>query len=135
MAAAVRQRRLSQRVRGFTLIEVLIALAVLAICITAMIQGGATRADHVGYLRDRTLANWIATDRIAELRLAEEWPEPGTREGETEMAGRSWSWRAEISETPEPAVRRVEVHVSGEGDGEPLGRVAGFLGDPGDRLR
>lgn len=126
---------MSRPVRGFTLIEVLIALAVLTISMTAMIQAGASRADHVGYLRDRTLAHWVASDRIAELRLADEWPDTGVREGEFEMAQRTWLWRAEISATPEPAVRRVEVEVRTEEDDEPVSRVVGFLGDPEDRAQ
>jgi general secretion pathway protein I len=130
-----RPGRNSSRQRGFTLIEVLIALAVLTICMSALIQAGGTRADHVGYLRDRTLAHWIATDRVTGFRLAEDWPATGTQQGETEMAGRTWSWQAEISETPEPAVRRVEVAVGVGEDGEPLSRVVGFLGDPEDRVR
>lgn len=134
-APCSQRKRNSSRQRGFTLIEVLIALAVLTICMSALIQAGGTRADHVGYLRDRTLAHWIAADRVTEFRLAENWPAAGTREGETEMAGRTWSWQAEISETPEPAVRRVEVAVGIGEDGEPLSRVVGFLGDPEDRVR
>lgn len=121
--------------RGFTLIEVLIALAVLVISMVALIQAGGTRADHVGYLRDRTLATWVASDRITALRLEEDWPGIGTRTGEYEMARRTWLWTAEISETPEPAIRRVEVAVRLEEDAEPLARVAGYLGDPGDRIR
>lgn len=120
---------------GFTLIEVLIALAVLAISMVALIQAGGARAEHVGYLRDRTLATWVAADRIAELRLAAGWPGTGARDGEFEMAGRTWLWNAEIGETPEPAVRRVEVAVRLDEDAEPLARVAGYLGDPEDRDR
>ena len=121
------------RCPGFTLIEVLIALAVLAISIVALIQAGGARAEQVGYLRDRTLATWVAADRIAELRLAAGWPGIGNREGRFEMTGRTWLWQAEISETPEPAVRRVEVVVRLEEDAEPLARLAGYLGDPEDR--
>ncbi len=98
-------------------------------------QAGGTRADHVGYLRDRTLATWIATDRITALRLADEWPGEGNRTGEYEMADRTWLWNAEISETPEPAIRRVEVSVRLEEGAEPLARLAGYLGDPEDRVR
>ncbi len=120
---------------GFTLIEVLIALAVLTISMVALVQAGSSRADHVGYLRDRTLASWIASDRIAALHLDEEWPGEGTRRGEVDMAERTWLWRMEVSETPEPAIRRVEVTVRLDEDAEPLARVAGYLGDPEDRDR
>lgn len=123
------------RQKGFTLIEVLIALAVLTASMAALVQAGGTRADHVEYLRDRTLSHWIASDRVTAFRLAGEWPSPGVQEGETEMARRTWTWRAEISETPDPAVRRIEVAVGLEGGGEALSRVTGFLGDPGDRVR
>ena len=101
----------------------------------ALLQAGGARADQVGYLRDRTLASWIAADRITELRLEGEWPDEGTRTGEYEMADRTWLWRAEISATPEPAIRRVEIAVRLDEDAEPLARVAGYLGKPEDRIR
>lgn len=121
------------RARGFTLIEVLVALAVLAVGITALVQAGSQRAGNLAYLRDRTLAAWIASDRITELRIAPGWPATGTRDGEIEMAGRTWYWEAEISETPEEAVRRVDVRVGLDEAGEPVSRVTGFLGAPEDQ--
>ncbi len=123
------------RVRGFTLIEVLVALAVFAIAITALVQAGTRRADNVGYLRDRTLANWIASDRITALRLEGGWPEVGTQEGEVEMAGRAWYWTARVEATPEEAVRRVEVEVSKKADAEPVSSVTGYLGRPDDTVQ
>ena len=126
--------------RGFTLLEVLVALAVFALAITALVQAGSQRADNLGYLRDRTLAGWIAADRITALRLEPGWPDTGTRTGEIEMAGRTWHWRAEVRETPEEAVRRVDVAVGLAPPGADTGaisRVSGFLGSPdntaGDR--
>ena len=121
------------RGRGFTLIEVLVALAVLAVGITALVQAGSQRAADVGYLRDRTVAAWIAADRITALRLESGWPSTGSRDGEVEMVGRTWHWDAEISETPEEAVRRVDVRVRLDADGEPVSRMTGFLGSPADR--
>lgn len=120
--------------RGFTLIEVLVALAVFALAITALVQAGARRADNIGYLRDRTLAAWIAADRITALQLASDWPDTGTREGKTDMAGRTWHWTAEIQATPEEAVRRVDVAVARTEDGSPVSSVTGFIGTPDNRI-
>jgi general secretion pathway protein I len=117
------------------LIEVLVALAVFAIAITALVQAGTRRAENVAYLRDRTLASWIASDRITALRLAEGWPEVGTREGSVEMAGREWLWTAQVESTPEEAVRRVNVTVRRRPEGEPVSSVTGYLGNSADRVR
>lgn len=118
--------------RGFTLIEVLVALFVFAVAMTALIQAGTQRADNLGYLRDRTLASWIASDRVTALSLETDRVGTGTRDGEVEMAGRTWHWRAEIEDTADDAVRRAEVAVRLDPDGEPLARVTGYLGDPAD---
>lgn len=116
------------RVRGFTLIEVLVALFVFAVAMTALIQAGTNRAQNLGYLRDRTLASWIASNRITALRLDPETDGTGTRDGEVEMAGRTWQWEADISSTPDETVRRIEVAVRlGDPDAEPLARMTGFI--------
>ena len=110
----------------------MVALAVLAIALSALIQAGAQRADNVGHLRDRTVANWVATDRLTELRLEREWPSAGVREGEYDMGDRTWYWRAEIQETEQDRIRRVDMAVSSREDGEPVSRITGFIGHPED---
>ncbi len=114
---------------GFTLVEVLVALAVFAVGMTALIVAGTQRAQDLSYLRDRTLASWIAADQIDELRLEHHW-RTGSRDGEVEMAGQTWIWEAEIAGTPNDSVHRVEMAVSRESGAEPVARLTGFLGDP-----
>ena len=108
------------------------ALFVFAVAMTALVQAGTHRAENLGYLRDRTLASWIAADRITALRLEDDPVATGTRDGEVEMVERRWYWQAEIAETADESVRRVDMAVRLEPDGEPLARMTGFLGNPAD---
>lgn len=118
------------RHRGFTLIEVLVALFVFAVAMTALVQSGTRRAQNVDYLRDRTLASWIAVDRITAIRLESGELATGSRDGEVEMARRTWFWQAEISATEDDTVRRIEVAVRLDEDAEPLSRMTGFAPIP-----
>lgn len=120
-----------KRNAGFTLLEVLVALAVLAVALGALVRAGADSAGNLTYLRDKTFAHWVAMNRIVELRLAEEWPATGTRSGRAEMGGREWRWQAEVAETDDRAIRRVEVAVYPETERDtPLVRRTGFLPEP-----
>lgn len=110
----------------------MVALAVLAVALSALVQAGGQRADNVGHLRDRTVANWVATDRLTALRLEGEWPATGAREGEYDMGARTWYWRAEIEATEQARIRRVNMAVRSRADGEPVSRITGFIGHPDD---
>lgn len=117
---------------GFTLVEVLIALAVLAVAMAAAVRVGAGTAGNQAYLRDRTFAHWVAMNEMARLHLAAEWPGLGTREGEAMLGDRSWHWRMSVIDTPDARIRRADVEVRmRREDAEPLARLAGFVGEPG----
>ncbi|MDZ7787749.1 MAG: type II secretion system minor pseudopilin GspI [Halofilum sp. (in: g-proteobacteria)] len=118
------------RGRGFTLIEVLVALFVFAVAMTVLVQSGTHRAQNLNYLRDRTLASWIAADRITAIRLEPDELSTGSRDGEVEMARRTWFWEAEISATEDDTVRRIEVAVRLDEDAEPVARMTGFAPIP-----
>lgn len=121
-----------RRERGFTLLEVLVALAVLALALGALIKGGAENATNAGYLRDKTFAQWIAMNEIARMQLEPAWPAVGERKGTEEMAGREWRWEAKVSETFDETVRRVDVKVRGlEDDPDTsVATLAAFLPQP-----
>lgn len=118
------------RGRGFTLIEVLVALFVFAVAMTVLVQSGTHRAQNLNYLRDRTLASWIAADRITAIRLEPDELSTGGRDGEVEMARRTWFWEAEVSATEDDTVRRIEVAVRLDEDAEPVARMTGFAPIP-----
>lgn len=122
----------ARRVRhgGFTLIEVLIALAVVSISLAAIVKVGAETGYSFTHLRDRAMASWVASNRLTELKAMEYWGE-GSDDGSSELAGREWYWETEIEETPIPELRRVTVRVyASEGASQPLSTLDGLLNHP-----
>jgi general secretion pathway protein I len=116
--------------RGFTLLEVLVALLVLALSLTALVRLSALEARALTDLRERTLAHWVAANVLEETRLAEPWPATGRRGGSARMGGRDWRWELVVQATEEPAIRRLDVAVvpaAGRGAGASL---SGFVGEP-----
>ncbi len=96
---------------GFTLIEVLVALAILAVALAAAVRSSSIAADGAVNLRERLAGTWVAQDRLAEYAARALWPDVGTRAGSTEQAGVQFAWRETVTGTPNPRFRRVEVHV------------------------
>lgn len=117
------------RCAGFTLLEVLVALAVLAMALGALVRAGSEQAAALDHLRDRAFAEWVAANRLAELRLENGWPETGTRSGTTRMGGWEWHWRLSVSDTQDAEIRRMEVEVRADPDHpDPMVTLAGFSG-------
>jgi general secretion pathway protein I len=117
-----------RRQSGFTLLEVLAAVAVLALALGATITGASQYARNATYLRDKAIATWVARNKLVELHVAPAWPEIGKSDGKEEMAGQEWPWRVEVLKTPDPAVRRVDVHVDAPDEqGGQLVVMSGFL--------
>jgi general secretion pathway protein I len=118
---------------GFTLLEVLVALAVLALVLGAIIKAGGVSASNVALLRDRTLAGWVAENKINELLLSRDWPDAGVSDDTTTLAGREWYWEVRISETSDPDLRRLDVAIRDQKGAAPLAELIAFKGLPGNR--
>jgi len=117
--------------RGFTLVEVMVALVIAALGLAAVAASISQMVDAGYVMRQRTYASWIAQNKIAELRLANVLPDVSESSGETDFVGREWSWRATISETGVDNLYRVDVQVGLRDGDENIRTVTGFIGEPG----
>jgi len=116
---------------GFTLVEILVALLVLAIALTAVARALGAAIDTTAELRERTLARWVAEDRLAALEFGREWPALDVKEGDADMGGHAFRWRQETGVTPVARMRRVEVSVFQPGTDSPLAKLTGFVEQTG----
>jgi len=118
--------------RGFTLVEVLVALAVLAIALVAVLRTMGQAVDTTIALRERNVALWVAQNRLTEHQIRRNWPSPDTKEGEAEIGGEQWFWREQVSTTPEPRIRRIEITVRRDTDSpNTQAKLVGFLRNSG----
>lgn len=114
---------------GFTLLEVLIAILLLSLSLTALVRLSGLEARSSAHLRDSTLAQWVAANAIAEARLRDGFPAVGRRDGEETMGGRRWRWVLTVAGTDEPSIRRLEVQVfDAEQDTRSASPSAGLTG-------
>lgn len=122
------KRALYPRKNGFTLLEILVALTILAVALAAAMRVAGSSTNIVMEQKQRTLALWVAQNRLAEYRARGDWPDMGSREGEAEQAGIKMRWQETVSGTPRGDFRRIEVRVFGvERKDYVLAELAGFL--------
>jgi general secretion pathway protein I len=120
--------------RGFTLIEVLVALAVVTLGMAALLGTLNSAAGTAGYLQDKTLAEWIALNQVATVRLSAQGPSKGSTDGEVDYAGRKWKWTQTVDDMPIPGVLSIVVKVRpsdvvASGDNAWYADVTGVVGD------
>ena len=123
--------RHSQRTRGFTLVEVLVALVVVALGLTALMVAVNGTARTSGFLRDKSLAQWIALNRLTEVRLNVTKFGQNTDTGELDFGNRKWHYDTRYFDTSIPSMKRVVVRVylgDAKTKGNALAQAVGFLG-------
>ena len=97
--------------RAFTLVEVLVALAIVSIALLSALRAAGQGTNNVDELRSRLLAGWVAENLLAEHRARADWLPLGIRRGDAREGGFDFAWREEIVATPNPSFRRVDVKV------------------------
>jgi general secretion pathway protein I len=117
--------------RGFTLVEVLVALVVVALGLTALMVAVSGTARSSGYLRDKTVAQWIALNRLAEVRLMTNKLGDTHDTGEVQFANRKWHYDTRYFQTSFPSMKRIVVRVyagDAKTKGNPVVETTGFVG-------
>lgn len=123
-----------QRASGFTLLEVLVALAIVAIGLGAAIRATIQVTTGADALKTRTLAVWVAENRLSEHAARKDWPAPGKAQGAAGQAGIAFTWRETVGATAEPDFRRIDIVVATAAQPDyVLARLTGLLAMPRDK--
>ena len=117
--------------RGFTLLEVLIALAIQAIAMLAATRAVGLMTDSAAGLKQRMVASWVAQDQLAQHMARGDWPETGSKTGQSQQAGFAMEWEERVTQTPNAAFRRIEIRVYATGHLDyALAQLVGYLVRP-----
>jgi len=111
--------RVSKKIiSGFTLIEVMLAMAVFAVAGIALLGVADNNYRHISHLEEKMFANWVASNQLVNASLNESWPPKNNQKGEEEMAGRKWYWQQKVIKTANKEMQAVVMEVRLEQDAE-----------------
>ena len=130
--------RAAHRMRGFTLIEALVATLIVALSLVAVTTKVSLAAKVAKRTHETTFGRWVAMNAITELRLKPGLPDVGRSDGDEEMAGIEWRWTMDISKTPVEGLRRIDIEIAhASTPDKTLYSMAAFIGNntPGETLR
>lgn len=115
---------------GFTLIEVLVALAILAVASASLIKVSAQALRQSSALEERTIAYWVAENTITQMQLDHEMVASGDRSEVVQMASREWSVNIHVIDTADPDLKRADVSVKLKSSPKEvsLATLTGFVG-------
>lgn len=98
--------------QGFTLIEVLVSLAIFGIVALTLLTTSRDQTRQAAAIEDRLIAHWVAMNTMADLQASNDYPEVGVTDTTAVMAGRDWFVTISVSATPSPAVRHLDISVA-----------------------
>ena len=120
-------RGLANRGGGFTLVEVLVALAIVGITLAAGLKAVGALTDNAARLAQVSAAQWCAENLLTELRLNQQFPDIGEQPISCEQLGRSYGGKLRVSPTPNPLFRRVDADVTDD-QGQPMLTLSTIMG-------
>jgi len=116
---------------GFTLLEVLVAIVVVATGLLAVSSAAGNSSRRAIQLRDDTFAQWVGLNELTMLRVAQTWPNDDSLNGDADMAGEKWHWKATMTKTADPGLLRVDIDVTApDKPDDAVVTVTGFMGLP-----
>lgn len=105
-------RPVKMKSRGMTLLEVMMALVIFSIAAISLTKSMSEMMGNLPILEERTLAQWVADNQMVDARLEKGFPSIGKKDGEVELAGRTWYWRKEVVKTTDDNFRMIRIKVS-----------------------
>jgi len=116
---------------GFTLIEVMLAVAVFAIAGVALLGAAQNNFSSLSHLEQKTIANWVASNQLTAASLDKTWPPKNNRRGEVEMAGSTWYWQQKVATTQDSGLQAVTIEIRKNADDEsPITELTTFVARP-----
>ncbi len=109
---------MNRSIFGFTLIEVMLAMAVFAIAGVALLGAADNNFRHISHLEEKMFANWVASNQLVAASLSDTWPPKNNQKGEVEMAGRKWFWQQKVIKTENKEMRAIVMEVRTSEDEE-----------------
>ena len=107
----INKRSTPLSIKGFTLLEVMVSLLIVALALTALVKGTAGKVNNANELRDKTFAQWVVVNVITEWRALKTLPTSDRAAGEKMMGKQEWYWKAKFTKTDIGNIRKVEFDV------------------------
>ena len=117
----------ARRQKGMTLLEVMLALVILATSGLAVMQAASAALNNQAYLEQKTLALWVASNRLVELKLQEQWPSASWKYETQELAGNTWHLRYQTVSTADSNFKALDIEVSTEKEGSALAYIRTYI--------